>query len=752
LRRNRSCESLRAAQTEQRRMTALARNLANCVRTDAALGHRREEAERMEAAAFERAQCRTASEPAKPKPKPRRAVRRRSAPKEQVQLFGEEDMAGARGPCCWRQEGQENDRDSSCRSEPEDEPEEAAYPSFPSSRPLSARSGLVAPPPCKMLQALSLALAGRKDMLSLDQPARAWCVLMKAQLIVRMIKRWWRRVKAARAVRWTLRHAPLFFQVRAAYHKRSAAARCVQRGWRFFSSRVDHFVRAVLRGPWQRHEQCFLEALFTACPLDDEVTLGDSSLLCGEAPACPAPTGSRPSLPGKSAGQRPSLPWRHTGSVSGGPAPRPASAGAAGPSRPSGVGRRRSPGVMAERKRQDEELQEMLKESFRRHVKQCVQAHHFLGQVASLLLRREVVERLYEHCSLGFDGARGLKAERYFGSSVRCMVAAAAQVSGHKADDENEILRWSTCGLPPAVIMSLEEVAELVLCAHCRKGARPTRQEVCARLFKGCSNWRLAAVEELLDGTRTIEAGLVDRWSARHRQNPRPIGTPVNSAVSEAATPHSIVGAESLHTLGRCTSPSTGAAMPGLALPFLRRNPTAPGLMCRSPSSVCSTPRAGSKSKSSTHRSASAVDFCMDYCTEQVDARVEGDGQDASADMLSTARFLLCFKARRCSRSCSPSGGSCTVAQTSTAAASLLEEAFRASSQGRSTRRPTSAGTPGAALGGAASVPRPRSRPGSAVAVKAPRPSTAPSGKPPLARPPSAGGRHSLLCPVRDRQ
>jgi len=156
----------------------------------------------------------------------------------------------------------------------------------------------------------------RRDELTMQAPSSIWQDVVKTLKVIRTIKRWWLRVQAAAVVRWTLQHAPIFFQVRAGFRRRTEASRGIQRGWRRFSARVDNLVRALFQGPWRRYERCYLEGLFTACPLEEEVVVGDNSLLTGESLASSAPTTSDQFARGSSSSERGShspSPWKYNG-------------------------------------------------------------------------------------------------------------------------------------------------------------------------------------------------------------------------------------------------------------------------------------------------------------------------------------------------------------------------------------------------------------------------------------------------------
>lgn len=151
---------------------------------------------------------------------------------------------------------------------------------------------------------------------------------------------------------------------------------------------------------------------------------------------------------------------------------------------------------------QDVKLEGVFAQSSQRRVRQRAREHRLRRELVVTLLRREMVERLYEYRAF----VRNAITVRH-SSAMRGVVAA---VGGSPISD-----RSCLYGFPNEVAMDDEEVAEIIFCAHYRFGVRPVRVDACEVLFRGCPAWRLRANRELLDGTRTIRAGLLDRWSAR---------------------------------------------------------------------------------------------------------------------------------------------------------------------------------------------------------------------------------------------
>eukprot|EP00419_Tripos_fusus_P029083 CAMPEP_0172700684 /NCGR_PEP_ID=MMETSP1074-20121228/31080_1 /TAXON_ID=2916 /ORGANISM="Ceratium fusus, Strain PA161109" /LENGTH=861 /DNA_ID=CAMNT_0013522109 /DNA_START=170 /DNA_END=2753 /DNA_ORIENTATION=- len=392
----------------------------------------------------------------------------------------EEDDMKAYGPCFWRKPNQFD-------------PHEARQEDCGTSRPSSAcaqavryrqQGGqqvatqslpLLLSRSLPVMQLLTIALGGQDALCSLSAD-HVWDSVISVARVMRFLRWQVRRFRAAKVIRWTLRHAPRFFEVRFAYRKRSAAARQLQRTWRGFGTRIRLLVQTMLQGPWRKHEASYLEELFTVCPLDSDVVVEDWSLLCGEvvlgrdsSPVARVARGNASHV------QR----WQPTLSCA--------------KRRPTFVS------ATARRKQQDDKLYEMMRMSFQKHVKRRVGTHRFQHTTAARLLRREIIERLYDHCQRGI-----LPRVTWLG--IDCLASATTAAA----------LSSSLRRVPPSVVMNNEDMLEMVLCAHCRCGVRPSRSEECARFFNACQPWRLGAVTDILAGKRTIRAGLLDRWSSNH--------------------------------------------------------------------------------------------------------------------------------------------------------------------------------------------------------------------------------------------
>lgn len=142
------------------------------------------------------------------------------------------------------------------------------------------------------------------------------------------------------------------------------------------------------------------------------------------------------------------------------------------------------------RRLQDQMYNQILEEAIRRRRRHQVEQHCFRREVVRVILRRDIVERLYD------------KVRQTRGAKSRISMVCDA-------------LDLSIAPVPVTVRPTTEEIAEIVLCAHYGHGARPAREDIAFTYFKNCPCWRIVAVTGLLDGTRSIKDGLMDRWGAR---------------------------------------------------------------------------------------------------------------------------------------------------------------------------------------------------------------------------------------------
>lgn len=321
-----------------------------------------------------------------------------------------------------------------------------------------------------------------------------WQIALSYVRAIRVLRRWARKRRAPRLIVQFFRRHYMFFQVRAAYRLRSAAARRIQSQWRGFSGRVGRFVRFLIDTQWRELETCLLQQLFSSCPCDGETTVARPDLISGNTEAL----------------ERQFSPAKRRSRSAGGFRPRAAAAGAAGDVPPGRRPRSAAKPIrqdIQDRKRMDEDISQMLQAQFRRRVLERTRANHLCVWVARRLLRSEVVERLYERCSYADEESSFPEPLRSSAPSVRKLVAVVGGVT------EAPVL-LSNC-LPAAGRLGVEDVAEMVLCAHRRLGLHPTQEAAVVPFFRGLAGWRLDAVEGWVDSSRRTREGLLDRWSAR---------------------------------------------------------------------------------------------------------------------------------------------------------------------------------------------------------------------------------------------
>lgn len=321
----------------------------------------------------------------------------------------------------------------------------------------------------------------------------SWHSVLNLVQATRAILRWWRKRKAQKVVIDFLHsaHFHLFFEVRRGYRRHCAASRQVQSAWRGFSSRVDCFVEALVEGPWRELEFRLLDMIFTACPYDEDVVVSNLDFLCGDGGEDEDGAGRPRHWKGrvhrtKAVAElvdfrRKQIPQRPKSAI-----------------HPRDV----------QRKRQDEDLQLVIATQVRRRVLQRARAHRLRRSVACKLLRREIVERLYERVGYASEESSFPEPQR---STAPCVLRLTA--AGRRAAESFPTRLAAT--MPAAAQLLLEDVAEVLLCAHRVFGPRPVKMEHVALSFRGCPAWRLAAMQGHVTTSRTIREGLVDRWSVR---------------------------------------------------------------------------------------------------------------------------------------------------------------------------------------------------------------------------------------------
>lgn len=344
-----------------------------------------------------------------------------------------------------------------------------------------------------------------------------WELAVKFVRLARAVKRWRRRIMAADLLRRVAMQVPWTYRTRMVFRKHRFAATRIQTGWRLFNAKVVAFVEDLLNGPWQRQELWLLEMIFSVCSHPNETIVEDPSLLCIDSMEELARAMPERRLHGKL--QR----------GGGNKAPGAAVAKSRASARPTSQNRWKA----AKKTLEGAQLQAWLQQEFEQSLQQKALAHRFRREVASRILRMEILERLYEVRSAlgGTHGVATSAARRKFSSSIRRVVREARSRSrspatitrNSKVASRNNSLSVEPDQMLPARIRpSDEDVAEIVLCAHCAQGVRPARPDVWQTFYRACPQWRLTAVSELLASRRTISEALIDRWSAyrgHHRQS-----------------------------------------------------------------------------------------------------------------------------------------------------------------------------------------------------------------------------------------
>eukprot|EP00931_Biecheleriopsis_adriatica_P053967 TRINITY_DN31715_c0_g1_i1.p1 TRINITY_DN31715_c0_g1~~TRINITY_DN31715_c0_g1_i1.p1 ORF type:complete len:840 (+),score=163.35 TRINITY_DN31715_c0_g1_i1:97-2616(+) len=319
--------------------------------------------------------------------------------------------------------------------------------------------------------------------------------------LLRALRNWvrkWRIHKAADILRSFMQlPMPLCLQVKLAKQLLVLRLKQIQKVWRLFNWRLERNVQRVLDTSWQLQERDILQAVFSSCPLDREFVVGLPDLLCGEANSGTESSYVQdsqtlqmkrrpPSLP------RPQVPWRPSATL----APVSAKEKAA-----------------ADRQQQTAEMQKMINDAFRRNVRQRVRSHCFRPVVAASIVRREMLERLYQYAQL---------------SKVMRPLPGSSPMQKKRAKSS------ALCyGLVPVVNLDLQDVEQLICAAHRAQGVRPCETGLCEALLP-CEGWHVTAAEKMLAGTGwTIREGLLARWKEQ-RRNSKELKQGLDSSASES--------------------------------------------------------------------------------------------------------------------------------------------------------------------------------------------------------------------------
>lgn len=404
-----------------------------------------------------------------------------------------------------------------------------------------------------------------------------WREALKFITCLRFLRRLTRKKHAAELLKTVLEKVPLSFRMRSLYRQRKAAACRLQRAWRNFSMHMNTLVQALLARPWRMQETRLLEAIFSTCPTDSEVVVNNVDLLTGneeedenQDPSSAVHRHSASSalhlrktkssvLGTSSVAVLSSLPLnnvptsmrRQTMSLKR-PATQPLSMRscdslslrhsdrlASVSSRPSSANRPRLRSRESDCAHQ-RELQEMLSSAMQRRLQKRVRAHHFCSGVAARLLRRELLERLYDFRAQAEIVSHRAASKQYRCSMLNDPFDALWRLEGVHDEDGSSSATGSCTTMEvgtalAAVWISDTEVRDLVLCLHYGHGVRPSRPEVCNVFYHACLDSTVNTLGETLSGCRSIRESLQDRQA--RRQHPHTNGKAVRPKGNEKQRP-----------------------------------------------------------------------------------------------------------------------------------------------------------------------------------------------------------------------
>lgn len=416
---------------------------------------------------------------------------------------------------------------------------------------------------------------------------KQWEVAAKLVRCVRFFKRLKARREAATVVRQVLLQVPFGYKLRALYNRQKTAVLHIQRAWRHFSSHINLKVLNLLDGPWMAQELFLLEAIFTECPTEGEVRVGNAALMTREAilqdenepfmrsdkaEAGTSPKRRRPPALGVSqafsntqnlaniqptfhtpvSSHQPREPPTSASKLSAGSRPqsRPASAGRTPSSamgRPASAGRLPSSalgrptsamkikfrGRDADSERFEKELQELVDGAMRRRMQKRVHEHHAQRAVAWKILRWELLERRYDYrARLEQQKQQAIILERQ--RTKRPPQDSFAEIfeEADNLDREPSATESGTavdigCAAD-AEHLTAREVADLVHCFHFGSGVRPSRPEVCSIFFQ-CDDIKVSMMSQMLMG------GLAMREAMQYREAVR-LGRPRSAMLFHSQT------------------------------------------------------------------------------------------------------------------------------------------------------------------------------------------------------------------------
>ncbi|CAK9023403.1 unnamed protein product [Durusdinium trenchii] len=292
--------------------------------------------------------------------------------------------------------------------------------------------------------------------------------------LVRRLISWsrtWKKKKAAEVLQGFMSiPPPLGFRVKLPIQRYVRRLKALQRTWRRFQWRLRSLTKHVYEQMWFKQENELLEDIFMFCP-GDHATIVTCPNLLGDEPE----TYNLPSKEHKK-GESPLMFGR----------PKSAKRGGMGT---------------------EDMMKKLLLDAFSNKKRES----QFRPQVAKSIIRRELLERLYNHAQRLPVGVSWQKAP-FSKSSTRAASRGRGLVS---------------FGFPRAVLLTRRDLQELIFAAHRACGVCPTLEDRCDALLP-CPAWRVKSLKKLLGPGRTLREGILDLRTASER--------PRNSTTSSASS------------------------------------------------------------------------------------------------------------------------------------------------------------------------------------------------------------------------
>eukprot|EP00929_Paragymnodinium_shiwhaense_P080387 TRINITY_DN41924_c0_g1_i1.p1 TRINITY_DN41924_c0_g1~~TRINITY_DN41924_c0_g1_i1.p1 ORF type:complete len:987 (-),score=195.39 TRINITY_DN41924_c0_g1_i1:347-3307(-) len=363
--------------------------------------------------------------------------------------------------------------------------------------------------------------------------SKSWGMVWTA---TRLLQRAWqarRRCRAATIVKSFLQGMDLGARVRSYKRVVDQNARMIQRAWRNFSAELAKKTGETMYGLWKKEEARYLNAMFLKCPGDGDIEVGDMSAIAGEQDASPtseentkqAATGKQGSAVRASQSsqmlRRNAIVRPHSAPPGGRPPWHSPSAKMAKPlTTSSPVLLRRSVLQRSSLTPADEfdlALDKVLEGQFKQRHQQRLQTHLLRDEVVSKIIRRELLERCYERrradkiCITRNISAQGTRIGVVSSSDAKLLADTSALRLFDESAESIETVLTLSFRTQRCLKLSPHDVQQLVLAGHLAVGARPTSDELLEPYLLQCPEWRIAAVEGLLEGRRTLRKGLTER-------------------------------------------------------------------------------------------------------------------------------------------------------------------------------------------------------------------------------------------------